>query len=464
MSDTSYCSRTILDHMQNLYDFGIKRPGTREAELAEEYLISTLEGFGYTVETDEIPVITVQHRDARLRVGDREYEVFPYIPSVTTGPEGVTAPLVYVADPFDPELDESVLSGRIVFAAIPYGSFSYGALLDLALDYRDADGTLGEYVQDITWNTDAEVSFLSRAHRAGAIGVIGVYPAVGETYRGCDRETLAGMPEQDLTPFLFNPLSDVTRLQAGPTPAGGVGPVAGARLEEAAKDGEEATLILDGETVSGVTRNIITEIPGSSDDFVIVATHHDTMWRGAVEECSGCGVVLALAEHYSTRTSPPPVGMRFAFFAGEQYRDLGVREYIKKREADLRRRLVADIHIEHIALETEMTASGALTPTGRLQPRALFVTPGHGFEEKAINVTRRHSLDRIIILPTTTPLKVPTDACPLDEAGFPVISFISGPLYWNAAQDTMDKVPVDELSRVAGAMTDLIDRIMGVPE
>jgi len=179
-----------------------------------------------------------------------------------------------------------------------------------------------------------------------------------------------------------------------------------------------------------------------------------------VEECSGCGVVLALAEHYSKKTSPPPVGMRFAFFAAEQYRDLGVREYIRRREGELRERLIADIHIEHIAREAVMTASGSLELTGLLQPRALFVTPGHGFEEKAAGVMHHHGLDRTIILPTTTPLGVPTDACPLDGAGFPIVSFISAPLFWNAAQDTMDKVPPDELSRVALAMTDLVDRIM----
>ena len=152
------------------------------------------------------------------------------------------------------------------------------------------------------------------------------------------------------------------------------------------------------------------------------------------------------------------------FFAAEQYRDLGVREYIRKREAELKEHLIADIHIEHIALEAAMTDSGSLELTGLLQPRALFVTPGHGFEEKAIDVMRHHGLDRTIILPTTTPLGVPTDACPLDEAGFPILSFISAPLYWNAAQDTMDKIPTDELSRVAFAMTDLIDRVMGVTE
>ena len=461
MKRTSYSSREILDHVQNLYDLGVKRPGTQAAVRAEEYLITTLEGYGYTVTTDEIPVITVEHRNARLVVGDDEYEVFPYIPSVTTGPEGVTAPLVFVSDPFDPNLDEAALSGKIIFAAIPYGSFSYRALLDIALDYRDTDGTLGDYVQDITWNTEAEVAFLTLAKRAGAAGVIGVYPAVGDAYRELDGEALAGMPEQELTPFLFNPLSDVTGRIPGPTPAAGLGPVAGARLEGSARRGETATLILDGETKPGVTRNIVAELPGEADDFVIVAAHHDTMWHGAVEECSGCGVVLALAEHYKKRTAPKPVGMRFVFFAGEQYRDLGVREYIEKREAALKKHLIADIHIEHVALEAAMTATGELSLTGLLQPRALFVTPGLGFEEKAIDVMHRYELDRTIVLPTTTPLGVPTDACPLDEAGFPILSFISAPLYWNATQDTMDKVPIDELSRVASAMTELVDRVMG---
>ena len=49
MKVVSYDSEKILDHVRSLYDLGIKRPGSTDAVLAEEYLISTLAGYGYAV-------------------------------------------------------------------------------------------------------------------------------------------------------------------------------------------------------------------------------------------------------------------------------------------------------------------------------------------------------------------------------------------------------------------------------
>ena len=358
------------------------------------------------------------------------------------------------------------IRGKIVVSPIPYGQFSYGLVLKAALGFHDPDGDLPSTVQDVTWNTDAEVRFLAAARDGGAAAVVGIYPALGGGARRSSTDDLAELAreavqsEQRLVPFLFNPLSDVVAGIPGPLPAAGAGPAAGAALAAAARLGKTATFTLAGTKAMSTTRNIWADLDGRSDRVLMVASHHDTMWNGAVEDCTGCGIVLSLARIFRSAGSVPAAGIRFAFFAAEQYRDLGVRQYLAVHGKELERRLVADVHVEHVGLEAVMGETGGLTLTGKLQPRAFFITPGTGFDTVVMEAVRRHDLRRTVVLSTNTPLGVPTDACPLAQAGLPVVSFISAPLYWNAAEDTLDKVPRDELPRVRDAVIDIINGLM----
>lgn len=457
-------SKEIFEHVKDLYDLGIKRPGTESGIAAEGYIIRKLSEFGYTISSDEIPVGVFEYDTAQLEVGNDTLALYPYVPSPFTGSAGLKRVLAYEQNPLDDDFNGADLNGAILLSPIPYGQFRYDDLFSVAVGYHDTAEMLRGTVQDVTWNTDAEVQFLTQAAEKNASGVIGIYPSLNATFLdsalGKGSRQRSNITEQQITPFLYNPLAAVMEARPGPTPAAGVGPVAGTFLIDAAKRGAEVTFVLEGKQRAGKTRNIAVELPGESDRFIIIGVHHDTMWSGAVEDCSGCGVVLALARYYREKGVKLPVGLRFVFFAAEQYRDLGVREYIRKRRTELEEKLVADMHIEHIGMEAIVLDSGELGLTGELQPRAFFITPQCGYEEMIMAIVRDHDMERTVVLNTDTPLGVPTDACPMNEAGFPVISFISAPLYWNAAEDTLDKVPYDELSRVSAAMIDIIDRLM----
>lgn len=457
-------SREIFGYVKDLYELGIKRPGTESGVAAEDYIVRKLSAFEYTISSDEIPVGVFEYDTAQLEVGSDSIALYPYVPSPFTGSSGLKRVLAYERNILDDNFTGSDLNGALLLSSIPYGQFRYDDLLNIAVGYHASAEGLRGIVQEVTWNTGAEVQFLTATAEMNASGVIGIYPSLNASFLNGALEKgfqqLCDIPEQQITPFLYNPLADIMEARPGPTPAAGVGPVAGTFLIDIAEEGAEVTFVLEGKQRSGKTRNIAVELPGESDRFIIIGVHHDTMWSGAVEDCSGCGVVLALARYYREMGVKLPVGLRFVFFAAEQYRDLGVREYIRKRRTELAEKLVVDIHVEHIGIEASLLESGELGLTGELQPRAFFVTPDCGFEEMIMAIVRDHDMERTVVMNTDTPLGVPTDACPMNEAGFPVISFISAPLYWNAAEDTLDKVPYDELSRVSAAMIDIIDRLM----
>jgi hypothetical protein len=454
----------IFSHVTSLYDLGIKRPGTAQGRAAEEYIIRALESYGYRVRTQEIPVGVFNYDAASISFEGHVLPLFPYIPSSFTPRAGVTAPLVYLEDVA--AFAGGDIRGKIVISPIPYGQFSYGLVLKAALGFHDPDGDLPSTVQDVTWNTDAEVRFLAAARDGGAAAVLGIYPALGGGARRPSTDDLAVLVReavrrgQGLVPFLFNPLSDVVAGMPGPLPAAGAGPAVGTALAAAARLGKTATFTLAGTKAMSTTRNIWADLEGRGGRMLMVASHHDTMWNGAVEDCTGCGIVLSLARIFRSAGAVPVDDIRFAFFAAEQYRDLGVRQYLAAHGKELERRLVADVHVEHVGLEAVMGDSGELTLTGKLQPRAFFTTPGKGFDTVVMEAVRRHDLRRTVVLPTDTPLGVPTDACPFAQAGLPVVSFISAPLYWNASEDTLDKVPRNELPRVRDAVADIMDGLM----
>jgi hypothetical protein len=139
---------------------------------------------------------------------------------------------------------------------------------------------------------------------------------------------------------------------------------------------------------------------------------------------------------------------------------LGSKGHIRGHSNDLINNLVVDLHIEHLALEFVEDETGVLVPTGDIQPRGLFVTNRGPLVDIARTAVVGHNLRRTAILPTDTPLEVPTDAAAYARGDLPVISFISAPLYWNSLEDTWDKIAVDEMLPVAKAYADMIEALM----
>jgi hypothetical protein len=90
----------------------------------------------------------------------------------------------------------------------------------------------------------------------------------------------------------------------------------------------------------------------------------------------------------------------------------------------------------------------------------MFVTDAGPLIEIANRAVTEGNLRRTILMPTTTPLGVPTDATAYNRAGLPVISFISPPPYWNALEDTWEKIAVGELIPTVDAFWGMIEAIM----
>jgi len=435
----------MLGWARDLYSFGFKRPGTAAGIRAEDYLRGLLKGFGIPrVTAERVPFVGWFHDRAYIAAsgpaGSLSFAAEPIVYTRFTPPEGISARLVDLGNGDPEDFAGKDLTGKIALVSYAHGYIAYDDLDSFAYHIHDPGKTLPGKGQVMTWITEEERRVYQAAVDAGAVGFIGVFP-------------------MDVTPYLCFEGGDAFAGRLGAIPGIGLRKAQGATLRGLLAEGPvDVHLILTGETRSAVTRNIVGVIPGKSERVVQVTSHHDSMWLGATEDASGMAVVLALAKAHAGKR--PEKTLAFVLEAAECLYVTGSKGYIRRHRDDLIKNLVVDLHIEHLALEFVENASGALVSTGEIAARALFVTDKGPLVDIVKKAVIDHNLRRTAIMPTDTPLEVPTDAAAYARGDLPVASFISPPLYWNTLEDTWDKIAVDEMVPVANAYADIIAALM----
>jgi hypothetical protein len=439
----------MLSWARDLYDLGGKRPGSAAGKLAEQYLFGMMKGFGIR-DVGKEPVDFVSWRSGQACLAvcgsarSASFAAEPIVYTAFTGSAGLTAPIVDLGPGSAEAFERADVEGKIALVSYSHGYIEYELLKSVGYFLHDPGDTLSGKGQVMSWITEEEQRVYQEAADRGAVGFIGVYPL-------------------DITPYLCFEGGNAFTGMVGPIPGIGLRNSDGKRLVSLIKNGTaEGTLILVGETKSARMHNIVGIIPGESKRVVQVTSHHDSMWPGATEDAAGVAVVLSLARRAAREYAEkrPKLTLAFVLEAAECLFVLGARSHIARHRDDLITNLVADLHVEHLAMEYIADETGALVATGDIQARALFVTDAGPLIDIAREAVTSNNLRRTILMPTTTPLGVPTDATAYNRAGLPVISFISPPPYWNGLEDTWEKIAVDQLVPTASAFWEMIEKIM----
>ncbi len=435
----------MLSWARDLYDFGAKRPGSIAGTQAEAYLFGIMKGFGMPdVKREPVDFVAWRADSTSLAVcrGSRStsFSAEPIVYTSFTGPAGLAGPIVDLGSGSPEAFDNIDVTGKIVVVSYSHGYIEYELLRSVGYYLHDPGDTLAGKGQVMSWVTEEEQRVYQAAVDRGAVGFVGIYPL-------------------DITPYLCFEGGNAFTGTVGPIPGIGLRKSDGRRLVSLLEEGTaEATIIQTGQTGSARMHNIVGIIPGRSERVVQVTSHHDSMWPGATEDAAGVAVVLELARRAQRAFADekPELTLAFVLEAAECLFVLGSRAHIARHRDDLISNLVADLHIEHLAMEYIEDETGGLAATGDIQARAMFVTDAGPLIEIARQAVVANNLRRTILMPTTTPLGVPTDASAYNRAGLPVISFISPPPYWNGLEDTWEKIAVDQLVPTAAAYWDVI--------
>jgi hypothetical protein len=446
-------SETIFSWIRELGRTPHRRPGTAEGHQAENWVADRFRELGLEqVTLDPIPMTVWTAKRWSLSVAGKEIPGFFVVNTGFTGPEGVSAGLVYVGIGRPRDFERKKVAGKIVVAEVPFPKMPYGALLKLsgaAYAISDPDGA-------ITLSSTQYLNFVRQNFLGGTTAETA--PA-GDVYwqayrRGAAAVCLILRDQPSNSNTHYGPYDGIMK----PLPALWIGKYDGIKLRESAQAGAPATLVLEGGTEPGVMHNVWGVLPGRSEEVILVTSHHDSPFQGAVEDGAGTAQVLAQAWTWArVPREQRPKTLVFVLDSGHFYGSLGAHTFAREHR-ELMKRVRILITLEHLGGKAVEEKNGEYAETGRLAFTVMFTSPDptviaavmKAFQKKPARMTAAIPYDFFGEAPTS-------DAAGyVLEAGVPVISWIGCPYYLLDAHDTLDKIEKRELQPIAETVAQLV--------
>ncbi len=440
----------ILSWIKTICDMGYRRPGSEGDRKVEDFLVQKIREFGISdIKKDdiEIPLWEPESWKLIIEIDDKKKEIPSFFMVYTefTGSDGVSGDLIYLKGGREIDFQKYDVNGKIVVIDFRNPPLAIDSLSKFAVYVHDPKNTIPDkYSHPATFRLLNWDSFY-RAYENGAVGVIGIL-----------KDHPAGIKEY------FFPADDAAS-DPRPIPGLYIGRDDGKELRKLLRESKGKTirgnLIQTGKKSQGITSNVLGFIPGKTDDIIVISSHHDAPFNNAVQDASGTGIILALAKYFAQF----PKGtfdktLLFLFTAGHFYEEIGGKAFVEKHQNDLIPKIITTIHIEHIGKEY-LEKDGKLVFTGYPEPHAIFVSESPSLISLVKNAVIKHDLQRLLILPTSNPLVVPTEGAPFHEANLPVISIASAPVYIYNPIDTIEKLATEEFEPVTGAFIDIVQSL-----
>ncbi len=225
----------------------------------------------------------------------------------------------------------------------------------------------------------------------------------------------------------------------------------------------QATVEVDAERGTTSCRNVVGELPGADDEWVIVGTHHDGPWASAVEDGTGIAMLLAQATAWvAVPEAERPHRLVFVATAAHMSAGAGTRAFIERHRA-MMDRTVLELHLEHAALDSPPAGEGLGVASGRVTPRWWFTSETSRLEKTVWRAIVEHDLDRSLVLTPDALAPFPTtDGGLFHLEGVPLVNYLTAPWYLFDSADTLDKVDAASLHKVSRAAFDIVRATAGV--
>lgn len=451
-------NREIFGYVQDLVDFGPRRTGTEANVKTADYIANKFRDFGLrdvAVETGTttqwsaskwglsidgvgIPAFYMRHSFNTGKEG-----------SFSTGSDGIKAEFIYVGNRKD--LTGIDVRGKVVVADVELGTINMAAIQRGANLVYDPAKTLNVKSRLDPFTPNNFPFNFASAVKGGAVGFIGILSNYMDSNRFYN-EDVAYFVDDDF--HLSLPGLWLSRKE---------GDVVKAMLRE--KPNAVGRLDLEGEVKKVRYRTVLGHLPGQNRETIMVQSHHDSGFSGAVEDATGVAEVLALARYYGHNAQKPRnrsmvfVAMDSHFTGYEAHED-----FAKNKIGSAGLDVVANVTVEHVAREMEIK-NGEAKMTGHVDPR-VFITSPSLIDLTSRTVQQRDYRRSLVISTKAFPHEagLPTDVGPIRKiTGIPVISLISAPAYLYDISDTLDKVAVDQLQPTASVVSELLDGLDTMP-
>ncbi len=117
-------------------------------------------------------------------------------------------------------------------------------------------------------------------------------------------------------------------------------------IELIRKDVKTAKILLKQEEFKGESHNVILDLPGEIDEYIVLTAHYDStsLSQGAYDNMSGSVGILGVAEYFSK--NPHRYGLRFIWCGSEERGLLGAKAYCSNE--DNLKNVVLNINLDMI--------------------------------------------------------------------------------------------------------------------
>jgi len=430
----------IFRWIETIFAQGVRRPGYPADRWCEDWIRDRFNVFGLEDVRFE-PVRLPKWEDIRTALSvwpagcpDREVEIPCFaLPHCAPTP-GLEADLLA----FEPGSDAT---DRIAVELLDLIRLPQRLMQERAATRsHDPDGELTGLTQVLPFGPRFQ-EVMEPAIAAGAAGFIGL---------------LTGMPWE--TADYYVPYDG----EARPIPGVWISAANGQRILDRMRAGPvRARLTVEARRETVTCQNVVGTLPGASDEWIIIGSHHDGPWASAVEDGSGIALVLAQASYWSqVPRHERPHNLLFVAQAGHMVGGAGCRAFIDAH-GELLPRVVAEIHLEHAARECRCE-DGALVPTDAPEVRWWFTSLNAQLEDIVEGALRAEDLRRSLILPPEIFGPQPTtDGGFYHLEGVPIVQYLTAPMYLFDSQDTLDKIHRPSLEAVTRATVRIVEGLAG---
>ncbi|TXH04298.1 MAG: M28 family peptidase [Nevskiaceae bacterium] len=448
----------IFGWIEYFASLGNRRTGTVGGAKAAAYMKCQFESLGLQdVHYETATAMKWEVTRSSLAVAGQAIDSFPIAntfvtrdkPSVfSTGPGGLNTEIVDIGLGTQPEIALKNVKGKIVLFDLKFLVPTLG-LAPLIEFFWDPGLTILD-PSSLTANPfqTSAASVLQGMVDAGAVGIVGVLADYFDSNKYYNERYHLDItiPGVWVSPKDGQRIRDLMKASATPT----------------------ANLVMEGSYEPTIGRAVVGALPGKSPDTILVTSHHDAVWNGAVEDGSGAASVLAQAQYFASK--PAESRQKTLLFATmdthwaeyKVHQAFGKKYIIDKKTPY---NIVGDVSIEHIGKQGIKDADGKLQIVNQPEYRGIFENLGPTLKLTMINGLIKHDLRRTALLdasPLCGTVGIPTDAFSC-AAGIPTASLISGPNYLYDAADTLDKVDRDQLVPVAQFFAELIEAMDATP-
>ena len=420
---------------------GARLPGSVGGKRGEEIVETLLREVGVAdVRRDSIALSTWEPEAAHLEVDGGSIPAYP-ITGSRFAPEGVEGEVIWLGAGDPESIAVRDLSGRIAVVELPFPHRPYDTLRKTAHAMHDPGGTLRREPETrATWILPTFRRVYSWCAARGAVGFIGVL-----------KDLRANRHRYH---YSYSWADEVL-----PVPAAFVGRDAGPRLAKlATATGRKGRLVTRGRAAASATANLLGVLPGASDEIVLVATHHDAPFAGAVDDATGVALLLAVASHFTQKKREQrALTQVFLAAAGNYLHNLGARRFLSRHAHDLVPRIVLTLTAEHVAREAE-ERDGKLVPTGLVEPRGIFVSDLPELLDLATLSAVGNDLRRSFIVPVPAAGgHIDGESRPYFSADLPSIGFVAGPEYLMTDDGGPEWVASEELVPSAKTLIEILE-------